>query len=393
MPVVSVLLPVHAAVSPREAIACLRAQTLTDIEIIVLANGVDDGAFIDLSRLAAEDRRIRLVRLERPGLAAALNHGLRVALAPLAARMDADDRCPPERLAMQAAAMDRRPDLVALGCAFEVVASSGGDLLAVERPPVDEREAAWRLHVSNPFAHGSMLLRRAAVIDAGGYDERLDRAQDYDLWLRLAGRVAAVPETLYRYAAHAGEGYSSSQAQASLAAEVMAAAWSRLPRGDIAEISPWLAGALGTNRTASESMARLEMLMTERGVTCESLLAWMACRHAAERAAPVRDRCRAVEAAARALLAQGVGAVHLWGAGVHTAMAMDAVKRLGLEVKGIVDDAMSGQVRHGHAVGHPRDLKAGDEVLISSDAHERAIWEASAEARRRGVRVHRVYEP
>lgn len=390
MPAVSVLLPVHAAVSPREAIGCLRAQTLADIEIIVLANGVDDDAFADLSRLAAEDRRIRLARLERPGLAAALNHGLRIALAPLAARMDADDRCPPDRLARQAVAMERRPDLVALGCAFEVV-SPRGELLALERPPVDEREAAWRLHLRNPFAHGSMMLRRAAVIDAGGYDERLDRAQDYDLWVRLAGRVAAVPETLYRYVSHGGEGYSSSQAQAAFAAEIMAAAWSRLPRGDALEVAPLLAGALGTCRTARESMSRLETLMTERGATCESLLAWMTCRHAAERTEPVGDRRGAVEAAARSLLAQGVGAVTLWGAGAHTAIAIEALGRLGLEVKGIVDDALSGQVRHGHAVAHPRDLKAGDEVLISSDAHERAIWEASAEARRRGVRVHRVH--
>jgi hypothetical protein len=287
--------------------------------------------------------------------------------------------------------MERRPALVALGCAFEVVSASG-ELRSLERPPIDERDAAWRLHVGNPFAHGSMLLRRAAVIDAGGYDERLDRAQDYDLWLRLAGRVAAVPETLYRYVAHGGEGYSSSEAQASFAAEVMAAAWSRLPRGSVADLAPLLAGALGTSRTARESMTRLERLMIEGGATCESLLAWMTCRHAAERAEPAADRRSAVEAAARSLLAHGVGAVTLWGAGAHTAVALEAVRRVGLEVRGIVDDALSGQVCHGHAVGHPRDLRAGDEVLISSDAHERAIWEASAEARRRGVRVHRVHE-
>ena len=392
MAVVSVLLPVHADVSPRAAIACLRAQTLADIEIVVLANGVDDGAFAALSAAASEDARIRLVRLERPGLAAALNHGLRIASSSLVARMDADDWCPPERLAVQVEAIERRPLLAALGCAFEVIDSSGA-LLAVERPPVDERDAAWRLHVRNPFAHGSMLLRRAAVIEAGGYDERRTRSQDYDLWLRMAGRVAAVPQMLYRYAAHGGEGYSSSVEQACFAAEAMARAWSRLPRGEASEIAPLLAGSLGTVETARTALLALESLMIERGATCEALLAWMACRHATERSTPASDRGRAIEAAARSLLAQGVGAVHLWGAGAHTARLIDAVERLGLEVKGIVDDALSGQVRHGRPVGHPRDLESGSEVLISSDAHEEAIWDASAEARRRGVRVHRIYRP
>lgn len=392
MAVVSVLLPVHADVSPRGAIACLRAQTLSDIEILVLANGVDDGAFAALGAISREDARIRLERLEKPGLAAALNHGLRVAAAPLAARMDADDWCPPERLAVQVAAIERSSSLTALGCAFEVVDASG-TLLTVERPPVDEREAAWRLHVRNPFAHGSMLLRRAAVIEAGGYDERLSRAQDYDLWLRLAGRIAAVPQVLYRYVAHGGEGYSSSDEQATLAAEAMASAWSRLPRGEASAIAPLLAGAMGTRETAIASMRALESLMIERGPTCESLMAWMACRHVAERRSHAMDRGRAIEAAARCLLARGVGAVHLWGAGAHTATAIGAVERLGLAVKGIVDDALCGQERHGRRVGHPRDLEAGEEVLISSDAHEEAIWEASAEARRRGVRVHRIYRP
>ncbi|MEI7657276.1 MAG: glycosyltransferase [Phycisphaerae bacterium] len=391
MAVVSVLLPVHAAVSPREAMACLRAQTLEDLEIIVLANGVGDEAFGSLAALAREDGRVRLERLERPGLPAALNHGLRAARANLVARMDADDRCAPERLAVQAAAAERRAELAAIGCGFEVVTASG-ELLAIERPPVDEREAAWRLLVGNPFAHGSMLLRRDAAIEAGGYDERLTRAQDYDLWLRLAGRVAAVPDVLYRYVAHAGEGYSSSVEQASFAAEVMAAAWSRLPRGDASELAPLLAGALGTRAAAAASMSQLEAWMTRRGATCESLMAWMTCRHALGGGGAGRDRRGAIEAAVKRLLARGVEGVHVWGAGAHTAVALEALERLGLEVKGIVDDALGGQVHHGRRIEHPHSLPPGAEVLISSDRHERAIWEASEGARRRGVRVHRIYD-
>src|SRR2546422_8310513 len=50
----------------------------------------------------------------------------------------------------------------------------------------------------NPFVHSSVVMRRAVVERAGGYDGRLPVAQDYDLWMRmsrLAG-LANLPEPL-----------------------------------------------------------------------------------------------------------------------------------------------------------------------------------------------------
>src|SRR5207249_3245776 len=48
----------------------------------------------------------------------------------------------------------------------------------------------------NPFVHSAVMMRRALVERAGGYDETLPVAQDYDLWLRLSrlARLANLPE-------------------------------------------------------------------------------------------------------------------------------------------------------------------------------------------------------
>ena len=49
------------------------------------------------------------------------------------------------------------------------------------------------------MAHGTAMVRRSALIEAGGYDERFQFAQDYDLWLRLSeiGELRNIGEYLY----------------------------------------------------------------------------------------------------------------------------------------------------------------------------------------------------
>ena len=40
----------------------------------------------------------------------------------------------------------------------------------------------------NPFM-SSALIRRAVLLEAGGFDERLRATEDHDLWIRLAQRT------------------------------------------------------------------------------------------------------------------------------------------------------------------------------------------------------------
>jgi hypothetical protein len=99
---------------------------------------------------------------------------------------------------------------------------------------------------------------------------------------------------------------------------------------------------------------------------------------------------RVREVAAR-ILGAGAEGVHLWGAGVHCGVVMELLRGTGLRVVGLVDDALAGQGRYGFAVASPARLSAGHQVLLASDAHEDALWEASTGARERGVRVWRLY--
>lgn len=189
---VTILLPVcRAGPELDEAVASVTRQTLPARELLLVLNGSDRATRERAFALARSVDGARVIETPEANLGAALNRGLEESGSELVARMDADDRSWPARLERQAAAMGARPGLSAVGCAYEVQ-TPGGRRLGVIRPPTDEREARWRLLLGNVFAHGSMMLRRSRVLEAGGYDPAKRRAQDYDLWLRLGAGGACV---------------------------------------------------------------------------------------------------------------------------------------------------------------------------------------------------------
>jgi glycosyltransferase involved in cell wall biosynthesis len=179
----------------REAIDSLLAQTAPDFELIVIDDGSGDGT-ADVVR-GFRDRRIRLVPQPHRGLTRSLNHALALASAPLVARLDADDRAHPERLARQLAFLDAHPEVGLLGTGARVVDERDRE---VERivPPTTDAELRRALIARNPFIHSSVMMRAALVRDLGGYDESFTDTQDYDLWMRMSRvtALACLPDAL-----------------------------------------------------------------------------------------------------------------------------------------------------------------------------------------------------
>ena len=195
-PAVSVLVPVHNGVPwVRDAVASVLAQTEGDLELIVIDDGSTD-ATPDLLA-GVHDPRLRVTRYARVGLTRSLNRALALATAPLVARLDADDRALPERLARQRAFLDAHPDVGLLGTGAREVDEAGREV-AVIRPPADDAEIRRALIRRNPFVHSSVVMRRSVLAQTGGYDETLPVAQDYDLWMRMSRltRLANLPEPL-----------------------------------------------------------------------------------------------------------------------------------------------------------------------------------------------------
>jgi hypothetical protein len=56
-------------------------------------------------------------------------------------------------------------------------------------------------YIVNPFGHGTTMIRRDAIINAGGYTNDYGPTEDFELWRRLAEEweLGMVPEPLYWY--------------------------------------------------------------------------------------------------------------------------------------------------------------------------------------------------
>jgi glycosyltransferase involved in cell wall biosynthesis len=166
-----------------EAVESVLGQTFTNFEFIVVDDGSTDGTGTILDR--CRDPRLTVVHQPRMGLTASLNHALRLATAPLVARMDADDVSLPDRFSRQVAFLDAHPEVGLLGTGCHEIAPSG-EVLKTIIPPPDDPAIRRALIRRNPFVHSSVMMRRAALERVGGYDESLRVAQDYHLWMRLS---------------------------------------------------------------------------------------------------------------------------------------------------------------------------------------------------------------
>jgi glycosyltransferase involved in cell wall biosynthesis len=201
-PLISVVMPVHNALPYLdESIKSILGQTLKDFEFVILDDASTDGSSDVLNEWAKRDERIRLHRSEQNlGLSGSSNLVVKLAHAPLIARMDADDVSCPGRLMCQLEVMKTLPDVALVGTLCDGIDAEGRRVRPRDR---------WRLIRRSefpPFPHGSVMFRRADFEEVGGYNEQYVSAEDQELFLRLARskRVVVLPDVLYHYRYHQG---------------------------------------------------------------------------------------------------------------------------------------------------------------------------------------------
>lgn len=199
-PQISVVMPVHNGLPFLDAsIKSVLEQTLTDFEFVILDDASTDGSTELLREWARRDARIQLHESsERLGLSGSSNAVVAKAKAAIVARMDADDVAHPDRLRRQLNIIESRPDIAVIGSLCNGIDATG----RVVRP-----RDRWRLvrrSIYVPFPHGSAMFRRDAFDAVGGYDEKAVRAEDQDLFARMAakGCVVTLPDILYSYRYH-----------------------------------------------------------------------------------------------------------------------------------------------------------------------------------------------
>lgn len=218
-PTVSVVIPLHnCAQYVPVAIESVLSQEIENLQVIVVDDGSTDGS---AHALAPFRDRIEVIEQPNLGPAAARNRGVEAARGTHIAFLDADDWWHRGRLAAQLAALDQFPQAGISITDFSVAGPAGpicerAGIRWKYRLVKDERETPWDLLFSeqrvvrwrspdgvirewtshfgeidewlfrgNFFNTSSVLVRRDALLKAGGFDVSLDTEEDYDCWLKI----------------------------------------------------------------------------------------------------------------------------------------------------------------------------------------------------------------
>ncbi len=169
-----------------KAIDSILGQTLRELELIVVDDGSTDASAEIVRAAAASDPRVRHLPLAHMGISRSLNEGLRAAAAEFVAFQDADDWSLPERLERELAVLESRSEVAAVGCRMLEVDATGRKL--TPRTTFAAGDINDVLLSFNPIPNSCAIVRRAVVLELGGFDARYLYAMDYDLLLRLADR-------------------------------------------------------------------------------------------------------------------------------------------------------------------------------------------------------------
>ncbi len=183
----------------RETVDSILAQTHGRLELIIVDDGSTDDTPEVLAAYAGEPR-VRLVRQANTGQTAAKNRGLREARGEFIGFCDADDRWLPDKLARQLPRFEGAPRLGVVYGDFDCIDGEGRPT-TTPRWPCFSGRITGKLLVDNFVHFPTALVRREAVEQAGGFDESLTMAIDYDLWLRISldWDFLHVPETVVEY--------------------------------------------------------------------------------------------------------------------------------------------------------------------------------------------------
>lgn len=225
-PLVTVVIPAYNAAGKIEtALHAACSQTYRDLEVVVVDDGSTDDTAERVMAAADRDARIRLVQQSNRGVAAARNHGIRVARGSFIAPLDHDDLWLPSKIERQVASLDALGPAAGMAYTWWASIDAGDEVLGLA--------GTWRLcgNVADALVHLNFignasvpLFRRDVVERVGGYSCSLKErggqgCEDWDLTLRVAERslCAVVPAYL--------TGYRASQASMSSRTDQMAASF------------------------------------------------------------------------------------------------------------------------------------------------------------------------
>lgn len=202
---ISVIIPAYKAfLTIERSLASVALQTLKPEQVIVVDDGSGDGTF-EIAE-AFKDQfhgfELKILSQQNLGAGAARNRATLEATGDWLAFLDADDEWLPEKLAISMKAINKH-NLVLVAHNYFAINKGRKKLVDCTARYNAATDPYRGLYRKGFLATSSVVVRRDAVLDAGGFDETLATAQDFDLWLKILKKEGASfrvePDALLHY--------------------------------------------------------------------------------------------------------------------------------------------------------------------------------------------------
>lgn len=204
MPLISIIIPVYNTGEVlKETVASVLNQTFADFELILVDDGSDPATVAVMTGF--DDPRIKILRQENQGMAAARNAGLDAAAGEFIALLDHDDLWLPEKLECQLRLFADSPEV---GLVYSPAVCFGSEPQELPRFKLLSGAVFADELAQNAILSTSCVLIRRGVLAANclKFDPLCVPCDDWDLYLRLAAvsEFRCTSRPLVRYRQHGG---------------------------------------------------------------------------------------------------------------------------------------------------------------------------------------------
>ena len=190
---VDIVMPVYnGAKTISQSIESVLNQTHQNFRLLIVDDGSTDSTE-EVCKSYLVNERVQYFKHNHKGISETLNYGVSISNTEYIARQDADDMWMPWHLDFLLYELEKNPQLDLIGSRVVVEEEVIPDKVSLSHQSHLLGENLWLcLAYRNCFNHSTVIFKRSAFEDVGGYDSNFNGFENWHLWARMVTKDNAM---------------------------------------------------------------------------------------------------------------------------------------------------------------------------------------------------------